>query len=132
MSVELTPWYKQIENTVTLVGMQCEPCGRQFFPPRATCPKCRSKALNQIDLPIFGQLITWTVTRVLPEGHDEETAILGVTDFNGTLVLAKIKGIDATELEVDLLLTVELDSKVTDPTIPSYLFHFVPGEKKGL
>jgi hypothetical protein len=67
---------------------------------------------------------------VLPEGHDEETAILGVTDFEGTLVLAKIKGIDAAELETDLQLTVELDSTVLDPTTPSYLFHFIPGEKR--
>jgi uncharacterized OB-fold protein len=132
MSAELTPWYKQIENTVTLIGMQCESCGRQFFPPRATCPKCRSKALNPIDLPTVGQLVTWTVTRVLPEGHEEETAILGVTDFDGTLILAKIKGVNAAKLEADLPLTVELDSKATDPTRPSYLFHFVPGEKKDL
>lgn len=130
MSAEQTPWYKQIENTVTLIGMQCDPCGRQFFPPRATCPTCRSKALSPIDLPTFGQLVTWTVTRVLPEGHDEETAILGVTNFEGTLVLAKIKGIDAAELETDFRLTVELDSTAIDPTIPSYLFHFIPEEKR--
>lgn len=130
MTAEITPWYKQIENAVTLIGIQCESCGRKFFPPRAMCPKCRSKALNPTDLPTFGHLVTWTVTRALPEGHEEETAILGVTDFQGALVLAKIKGLDAKELETDLLLTVELDSTAIDPNTPSYLFHFVPSEKR--
>lgn len=117
-------------KTTTLVGMQCEQCKRKFFPPRGTCPTCRSKALKTIDLPTSGQLVTWTVTRVLPEEHEEKKAILGVADFGGALVLAKIKGIESTELKKDFPLAVELDSMKIDPTYPSYLFHFVPIELK--
>jgi len=126
-----TPWWKKTGNTTTLVGMRCEQCEQKFFPPREICPACSSKALNPIDLPASGHLVTWTVTRVLPEEHEEKEAVLGLTDFGGALVLAKIRGVEGAELEKDFLLSVELESTKIDPCHPKYSFYFVPTEKTG-
>ncbi len=69
------------------------------------------------------------MTRVLPEEHEEREVVLGLADFGGALILAKIRNIKAEELEKDLLLSVELDFSKTDPIYPRYLFYFVPTEK---
>lgn len=117
-------------KVITLVGMQCGDCKRTFFPPRRTCPTCGSrKTLKSVDLPILGKLVTWTVTRVLPEEHEEKEAVLGLADFGGALILAKIRRIVAEELEKDLPVSVELDSPKIDPTHPRYMFYFVPAEE---
>lgn len=127
---EPQPWWKMTEKITTLVGMQCGDCKRTFFPPRRTCPTCGSrKALQSVDLPASGKLVTWTMTKVLPEEHEEREAVLGLADFGGALILAKIRRLEAEELEKDLLLSVELDPSRTDPIHPRYSFYFVPTEK---
>lgn len=127
---EIQPWWKMTGKITTLVGMQCDDCKRTFFPPRRTCPTCGSKkALRSVDLPVSGKLITWTITRVLPEEHEGREAVLGLADFGGALILAKIRKIEDEELEKDLLLSVELDPLGTDPKHPRYSFYFIPTEK---
>lgn len=69
------------------------------------------------------------MTRVLPEEHEEREAVLGLADFGGALILAKIRRLERGELEKDLLLSVELDPSRTDPMHPRYSFYFVPTEK---
>lgn len=129
MSSEPTLWYKQTGNTTTLVGMECESCERKFFPSRVTCPSCRSKEIKMIDLPELGNLVTWTVTKVLPENHEEKQAILGLVDFGGALVLAKIKDVNEKELKQNYHLLVKLQSTKMEPKGLIQSFHFIPVEK---
>lgn len=127
-TAEPLPWWKKTRSHFTLVGMQCGVCERKFFPPRRTCPNCGSRnTLKPIDLPVFGKLVTWTVTRVLPEEHEEKEAVLGLADFGGALILAKIRRIEAKRLAKDLLLSIEVEPSGTEPE-PQCSFYFVPTE----
>lgn len=76
-------------------------------------------------MPALGHLVTWTVTRVVPEEHDEKELVLGLADFGGALVLAKIRGVEGVELEKDFQLVVKLDPTPADPSESGYSFHFV-------
>ena len=76
MQTDSSRWWKQSENTTILVGMQCTQCNKKFLPKRNICPNCNSKTTNLYDLPAVGHLVTWTITRVIPEEHDEDEMVI--------------------------------------------------------
>jgi len=45
---------------------QCDCCGRQTFPPKVICPHCWSDKLSWVDLPIHGELYSWTRIHAAP------------------------------------------------------------------
>ena len=46
-----------------LVIQRCDQCGRYRFPPRPSCPGCRSSAAGWVQLSGVGRLVSWVVTR---------------------------------------------------------------------
>ncbi len=130
MQTESSRWWKQSDNTTILVGMQCTQCNKKFFPKRNICPDCNSKTTNLFDLPAVGHLVTWTITRVIPEEHDEDEMVIGLADFGGAIVLAKIHGAVHEELQKDLRLEVKLSPLRSDPNEGEHSFHFVVSNVK--
>ena len=78
----------------------------------------------------MGHLVTWTITRVIPEGHDEDEMVIGLADFGGAIVLAKIHGAVHEELQKDLRLEVKLSPLRSDPNEGEHSFHFVVSNVK--
>ena len=46
---------------------RCESCGRYFIPHRELCPRCRG-AMQKATVAGKGEILSWTVVHVTPEG----------------------------------------------------------------
>lgn len=45
---------------------QCKHCGKQTFPPKVMCPHCWADELDWVDMPIDGELYSWTRIHAAP------------------------------------------------------------------
>lgn len=45
---------------------QCVDCGRQTFPPKVICPHCWSEKHEWVDMPVEGDLYSWTRIHAAP------------------------------------------------------------------
>jgi hypothetical protein len=53
-----------------LLGLKCNDCKQLTCPPMMVCCRCGSMDLEKAELKGEGELMTFTVIRVPPEGHD--------------------------------------------------------------
>lgn len=59
-------------ETVTLRMLRCGRCGRIDTPTRSLCATCLSGALEPVDVPGTGVLVSWTTIRRAPTRFREE------------------------------------------------------------
>ncbi len=55
--------WREIRQRYQGIGVECEPCGRVYFPPREVCPHCRRGSignLNEYELGGKGKVVTYT------------------------------------------------------------------------
>lgn len=55
-----------------LLGLTCDACSKITCHPMPVCQWCSSRNLEQIELSGEGELMTFTVIRVPPEGFEED------------------------------------------------------------
>ncbi len=56
------------------LGTKCMICGGLFFPPRGMCPTCRrSGAVEDFQFSGRGEVESFTIIRVAPEGFEHQT-----------------------------------------------------------
>ncbi len=66
-------FWREIPYRYQLIGTGCSKCGNVYFPPRAICPNCRgSGKVSETKLSGLGEVVTYTVVRVPPEGFERE------------------------------------------------------------
>ena len=53
-------------NEGQLFGGKCRFCGKVQLPPRPLCDRCFSKEFQLVNLPLNGELLTYTVIHVAP------------------------------------------------------------------
>lgn len=66
----------------------CEECGKDIFPARKACPKCRNK-LSEIEVPANGIVLSWTEVYVPPEGFGPDPykiALVGINETSAALL----------------------------------------------
>lgn len=86
-----------------LLGLKCNKCGAYTVPPKKVCMECCSEDLEIIQLSGKGQIQTFTVIRVPPEGF-EAPYIVGMAELDeGPWLMGNIIDIDADAATMDLI-----------------------------
>ncbi|MBI4257477.1 MAG: Zn-ribbon domain-containing OB-fold protein [Thaumarchaeota archaeon] len=75
-----------------LIGVSCEDCKSEFFPPVHVCRRCGSRKLVDRDMPRTGKIVTYTELRETLAGfEDQEPMLLCIVQLeNGVKVLGQI------------------------------------------
>ncbi|MGZ3625030.1 MAG: Zn-ribbon domain-containing OB-fold protein [Ktedonobacteraceae bacterium] len=106
-----------------LLLQQCSECHHYQFYPRLYCMKCSSDALHWVEATGRGVIYSFTIIyqNKSPEFvHDTPYNVAIVQLEEGPRLLSNIVDVDATELHVDLPVTVAFD-RVTDTiTLPRF------------
>lgn len=68
-------FWRQNPSRYNMVGIKCESCGRNFFPPRAICPVCHRKSVGKMKpVKYKGEGKVFSFTEV-HEGLDERASL---------------------------------------------------------
>ncbi len=96
-------FWRKIPNRYNLIGTKCNNCDSVFFPPRSVCPKCRRIGkLEPYQLNGRGKIVSYTQTRVPPEGFEDEVPyILAIVEMEeGPRITGQVTGADSDEIEI--------------------------------
>jgi len=97
-------YWRNIPLYYRLEGVKCRTCGRVFFPPRSTCPKCGSSSLEQYTLPRRGRVLSFSVVRKPPRGFEYATpyviALIELED--GSSILSQLTDCSPEEVEIGM------------------------------
>lgn len=96
-----------------LLGLKCNKCSAYTVPPKKVCIECTSEDLEVVELSGQGQIQTFTVIRVPPEGF-EAPYIVGMVELaEGPWITGNIVGVDPDSVTMDLIGTkVKMGHKV--------------------
>lgn len=62
--------YEEALKQGKLIGLKCNDCGAVTCPPMIVCQRCGSINLEPTELSGKGELMTYTVIRIPPEGYE--------------------------------------------------------------
>jgi hypothetical protein len=87
-----------------LTAIRCERCGVLAVPPKELCPECGARTWTTVPLAGDGTIASYTVIRVAPRGHADETpyAIAAVRLREGVSLLGRVVDIPLDALAVGL------------------------------
>ncbi len=96
-----------------LLGLKCNDCGTYITPPKLVCVNCMSENLMKVEMSGKGEIKTFTIIRVPPEGFQSNNMIALVELEEGPWMMGNIEGIIPDEATMELLgRKVSLGSKV--------------------
>ncbi|RJQ29153.1 MAG: Zn-ribbon domain-containing OB-fold protein [Peptococcaceae bacterium] len=86
-----------------LVGLKCLECGAYTIPPKKVCSECAGEELEVVEFKGAGEVRTYTVVRVPPEGFDAPY-VLGLVELaEGPWLLGRIVDVDPERVSFDLI-----------------------------
>lgn len=100
--------WREIPKRYRLEAAKCADCGKILFPARIICPQCKSINFETINLTGKGELLTYTIIRVAPEGFtDQVPYAIGIVKLEeGINITAQITDCDPETLKIgDKLVT---------------------------
>jgi len=92
-----------------LEAKKCTNCGKVFFPGRLVCDGCQNRQFETINLPDHGELLTFTVIRVAPEGFGDQTPYaIGIVEvMKGVRFTTQIVDIPLDDIQIGMPVKVE-------------------------
>ena len=106
-----------------LLLQQCSECHHYQFYPRLYCMQCSSDTLHWVEASGHGVIYSFTIIyqNKSPEFvHDTPYNVAIVQLEEGPRLLSNIVDVDATELQVDLPVTVVFDQVTDTITLPRF------------
>jgi uncharacterized OB-fold protein len=86
-----------------LMGLKCNKCSAYTAPPKKVCMECGSEDMEITQLSGKGQIRTFTVIRVPPEGF-EAPYVVGMAELDeGPWLMGNIIDIDADAATMDII-----------------------------
>lgn len=86
-----------------LLGLKCSQCGSCTAPPKACCDNCGGTGAEVVQLSGKGEIKTFTVIRVAPEGL-EAPYIVAMTELEeGPWIMGNLTGVDPDGAGMDLI-----------------------------
>lgn len=100
-----------------LLGLKCNNCGGWTCPPKINCSQCTGMDLEVKELSGKGEIKTFTVIRVAPEGMETEAPyIVAMAEMEeGPWLTGNIIGVDPEKVNMDI---IGSKVKVGHKTIP--------------
>lgn len=96
-------FWREIPYRYQLIGTRCSTCDNTFFPPRLICPNCRGAGnVEETKLSGNGEVVTYTVVRVAPEGFEREIPyIVAIVKLEeGPRITSQIVDCDLGDIEI--------------------------------
>ena len=100
--------FKDYDNALRqdkLLGLKCRECGAVNTPPRMTCRQCISPDMEVVELSGKGNIQTFTMVSVAPEGRQGEVPyiIVLVELDEGPWIMGNLIDIDPSEATMELI-----------------------------
>lgn len=86
-----------------LLGLKCNACGAYITPPKICCDTCGSTDLEVAELVGRGEIKTFTVIRVAPEGHTAPYIVALAELQEGPWLMGNVEGVDPDGQSLDLV-----------------------------
>ncbi len=86
-----------------LLGLKCNDCGGYTAPPRKVCGECGSENMEVVSLSGRGEIQTFTVIHVAPEGFEPPFTVAMAKLEEGPWVMGNVEGIDPEKVSMDLI-----------------------------
>ncbi len=106
---KISQFFKGLENG-KIMATRCVECGEIYFPPQASCPKCRESSIEWIELSGDAVLETFTVINVKPTSFskypDYVVAIGKMKEGVNVLSWLNIDGIEKIRIGMKIKLKV--------------------------
>ena len=95
--------FKQGLKEGKLLGLKCNKCGGFTCPPRKVCAECGSEDMAVATLSGNGEIQTFTVIFVTPEGFKPPVAV-GVAKLEeGPWVMGNIEGLEPDKINIEII-----------------------------
>ena len=95
--------YKEALLGGKFLGLKCNKCNAYTVPPKKVCIMCTSEDMEIVDIKPNGEIKTYTVVRVPPEGF-EAPYIVGMVELDeGPWVMGNIVDIDPDKASMELI-----------------------------
>jgi len=85
-----------------LLGLKCRSCGAYTVPPKVCCVECGSSEVAVVQMSGRGEIRTYTVIRVAPEGFKAPYIVAMVELDEGPWVMGNMEGLDLAKPVEDL------------------------------
>ncbi len=100
-SIPLT--WRRIPERYRLIGVKCETCGKNYFPSRPICPKCRRKGkLVKVQFSGKGKIYTHTTIYSAPTGFENQVPyVIALIELEeGARVLGQVVDCDPKDVKI--------------------------------
>jgi len=99
------PYQKYEEGLArgAFLGLKCKTCGSITFPPMAVCRNCSGSEMHPVSISGKGQVRTFTVVRVAPEGKTPPYIVAMVELEEGPYVIGNLLDVDPDQVTVDVM-----------------------------
>ena len=95
--------YKEALMSGKFLGLKCNKCGGYTVPPKKVCMECASEDMDIVDLSGKGEIKTYTVIRVPPEGFEAPYIVAMVELDEGPWVTGNIVDVDPDKTSMDMI-----------------------------
>jgi len=87
----------------TLLGLKCKECGSVTAPPKVCCDGCGGMELEVVKLSKGGEIKTYTVIRVAPEGLKAPYIVALVELEEGPWIMGNVVNVEPENAGMDLI-----------------------------
>ncbi len=95
--------FKEALKEGRLLGLKCKVCGGYTTPPKKVCSQCSGQDLEIVELCGQGEILTFTVIRVSPEGFKAPCVLALVTMDEGPQLVGRIIDLDPEKASMNLI-----------------------------
>jgi uncharacterized OB-fold protein len=95
--------YKEALLDGKFLGLKCNKCGAYTVPPKKVCMECTSEDLDIAEIRKKGEIKTFTVIKVSPEGFDAPYIVAMVELDEGPWVMGNIIDVDPYKADMELI-----------------------------
>jgi uncharacterized OB-fold protein len=85
------------------LGLKCKRCGAYNMPPSKVCLDCNTEDMEVVNLSGVGELQTFTVIRVAPEGFQAPFIVALVKLQEGPWVMANVVNVEPDKATMNLI-----------------------------
>jgi len=91
-----------------LVGLRCKNCKILIFPPQMICTNCNYREFDIVELKGSGEVVTYTVIHVVPEGMEDLAPIIVAMVRLEEGPMCVCRGVDMSLDEIEIGLKVKI------------------------
>ncbi|MFQ5974774.1 MAG: Zn-ribbon domain-containing OB-fold protein [Candidatus Hydrothermarchaeales archaeon] len=98
-------FWRNTKSRYNLIGTKCTNCQEIYFPPKRICPKCRRQSqLKKTKFAGTGEVLTYTVIHVAPEGFERETPyVMAIVKLDeGPMVTTQMVDCDGDSIKIGM------------------------------